>query len=456
MPASTVELFTDAVIATARVLLVSATGVLCAKYPKEKPLLGPSVRQSVGRVSLMVFVPSLFAVSVGATLHLEACARVWPLLVCCAFTVLLCVCISSGVARLIGLEGWRLRIFVIAASFQNGVALPMLLLDSLCEAVPELQEGYPTPADCREGAYALTLIYNVPWRLVMFGYVQPWLLRNKDGIAAAAVGGGGRRRYSELGEIADAAPTVEMSAALTPEMVPAQAPDVLQQSPSAAQGVSEPAASGPTASPDGTPRGWHRRAASGAARLCCDINIAVIPVALSIAFIGPLRRSLFADSTHPFSFVGGALRTLGQPLVPVTSLLCAAAMVPEASDEDKTPGSPAALPQSRLERARQALTSGFCVEATALCIVRLVIAPVAVFSILQVVASSGMIHLRPLEWLIAYIEAGCPSAQVLIVVLVAQGQHGMAGRLSRMYVFEYLLAAVTVTVCVTVGLDLII
>eukprot|EP01062_Namystynia_karyoxenos_P078539 TRINITY_DN8105_c0_g1_i1.p1 TRINITY_DN8105_c0_g1~~TRINITY_DN8105_c0_g1_i1.p1 ORF type:complete len:485 (+),score=140.52 TRINITY_DN8105_c0_g1_i1:91-1545(+) len=483
MGTATVALLVAAVTATARVAVVSVVGALCARFPKNRPLLHPRVREDIGRLGLRVLVPSLFLSAVGATLHAEVARRVWPLLLWCIFSILISAVLAAGAARCIGLGGWRLRVFVVAGAFQNGVSLPMLMLDTLCEAVPELAADYGDPAECREASYALTLLYNIPWRIMIFGFVQPWFARNGEGLAAAAASaaGGGKQRYAQLDDpppprapgsppapAGAASPAEEMAefplamavADVAPPMTPSDGP-ASPASPEAPPQL-EPAAAARWQA--GTRRRHClrrlRHAGRHALAICKDPNIAVIPVALTISLIDPVRGALFGslDKGHPISFIGSALRTLSQPLVPLTVLICAAAMVPPpvhaAADGEPAPERPGpGGPQP--EPVRCSCAAGFWTESAALSFVRLVLSPAAVCACAYALQTTGLLQLYPLEWLLIYIEAAAPSAQLPVVLLTTQGQHAMAGRLSRMYICEYLVAAFSMTAFVTLGLHLV-
>jgi hypothetical protein len=80
MGSSTVQVLITAVLAMAKILVITLLGVLCALRPKGDPLFPQALLQQMGRLCNLLFLPALIASSIGANVTLASLQEYLPLL----------------------------------------------------------------------------------------------------------------------------------------------------------------------------------------------------------------------------------------------------------------------------------------------------------------------------------------------------------------------------------------
>jgi hypothetical protein len=80
MSNSTVQVLITAVLAMAKILVITLLGVLCALRPKVDPLFPQALLQQMGRLCNLLFLPALIASSIGANVTLASLREYLPLL----------------------------------------------------------------------------------------------------------------------------------------------------------------------------------------------------------------------------------------------------------------------------------------------------------------------------------------------------------------------------------------
>jgi hypothetical protein len=80
MSSSTVQVLITAVLAMAKILVITMLGVLCAMRPKGDPLFPQALLQQMGRLCNLLFLPALIGSSIGANVTLASLQEYLPLL----------------------------------------------------------------------------------------------------------------------------------------------------------------------------------------------------------------------------------------------------------------------------------------------------------------------------------------------------------------------------------------
>merc|ERR1712166_1431738 len=91
----------------------------------------------------------------------------------------------------------------------------------------------------------------------------------------------------------------------------------------------------------------------------------------------------------------------------------------------------------------------------ALCVHRLVLLPSVGFGVFAAMHSAGLLGNNRLLQLVILLEFASPSAQTCVVVLAKLGMHAEARRLAFIYVFQYSLSVITMTLFTALALHLI-
>ena len=103
--------------------------------PFPAALLSRDACRYLSRVCALLFQPALVLSSTGATLSFSDLRDSWQLVVAGALTIVLSVGVAVAFERLLlGPESRRaFRPIRMAIAFQNSAAVPLLLMESLCE-----------------------------------------------------------------------------------------------------------------------------------------------------------------------------------------------------------------------------------------------------------------------------------------------------------------------------------
>jgi len=179
-----------------------------------------------------------------------------------------------------------------------------------------------------------------------------------------------------------------------------------------------------------------------------------LAVGCTIGLVRPLQAALFSDSsTSIFRPLGSAIELLSSPVVCLVVLSTGAALVhvqldkinPRASTE-ATATSDAMSPIAVALSVRT-IIGGFCAS-------RLVVAPAITMVLFALVPDS----LRPrthLLQLVMLISAGMPSAQVMVILLNKLNLESEACQLAFLFLFQYSMALITTVFLVAFSLFLV-
>eukprot|EP00053_Salpingoeca_punica_P009079 m.81249 g.81249 ORF g.81249 m.81249 type:complete len:434 (+) comp14867_c0_seq1:71-1372(+) len=154
--------------ATGAVLLLCAVGIIAANYPRAKTgndhgLVSRPVLATISHITTTLFLPCLTATSLGRSLSYSLLSGVWPLLlfslayVAIAAPLALLCCYAFRVSR-----GFA-NAFLVAASFQNVISMPLIVMDTLCA-----QGALQGEVDCFHRASTFTFILQITKSLMFW------------------------------------------------------------------------------------------------------------------------------------------------------------------------------------------------------------------------------------------------------------------------------------------------
>lgn len=344
----------------------------------------------------------------------------------CPLALLVSGILSWASALLLGLHGEHKAAFIVAGTFANSAALPMLVLDTLCGSSEEILQQMDE-AECVNMAFSYINVYTGPFSVFMYGLALPLLKRSipkheaKDGT------------HSVEGKVEiTSTNTNKIESPLYKEMF---------------QSLSSP-------------------------------PIVATFIGIAVGLCRPVSDSLFTPGGFA-SPLGRALSSIGAIGVALQVMLMASALVyrpPPESLEVITPDTKSpmhiesspqesgsehqhALPRSEDNQKADTKASKFSWRAVAaLCTLRLVVVPCVGFSItyfaviLGLFAPTGPGGLRAL---IVFIEWCVPSAQTIIVIMTQLEHHSLAKELGVVYLFMYPLSVITMTCWTALALFLI-
>jgi len=141
------------------VLLINVMGIGLAHIGVlTKPLL-----KSCSRLTTTVLFPALIFAKMGGILTPSMLRDAWPLIPAATAFILIGFLFGRGVAGLlIPASHKQLRmVFVLACSFSNSNALPLVLVEALCK-----QDGFG--ADCFDKSATFIFIWGIVWNLVFW------------------------------------------------------------------------------------------------------------------------------------------------------------------------------------------------------------------------------------------------------------------------------------------------
>lgn len=387
---------TTALKATAELLFIICIGFLLARHG----MLDADARRTFSKFSLVCSYP-LLALSAGRDYDLAAFSRYAGTLLC-ASTLHIAggFCLATAAARLLRVPRQERAYLQLMGAFCNNFTLPFLL----SSAVASTWKHTRAEPDAVGRAYAIVIIYSLPWMLLVLTLGRNAMLAERVG--ADGLTAGQARRSDEL-DAAESAPKEAATPVATPERAP---------------GSRSP--------------GSRASRAVAAARAFASRNPAVPAEALSvcIACIEPVRRLLFYGA---FDWVGRSCRIVGQITPPMGALVMAGALRASLAAEGCA---------SYSQRRRAVLlTIG----------IKLVLMPVLSYAVTLGAVRLGLLERDPLLLLVILLQSAMPSGMTLISVAAVEMPPRWTGRLAALYLPQYLFATFSLTVAVGAALLLI-
>ncbi|KAL3771604.1 hypothetical protein ACHAW5_006631 [Stephanodiscus triporus] len=502
--------------AVAKVFVILAIGYVAAIRPRPIPLMPPHAINSISKMNLYLLVIPLIYSTIASSVTLEKLSSAWFVLVSAIGVIFL----SYGVASLLGrLPFFRVEnktdfdALLIAAAFPNILALPILIFPTLCE-FPVVYDSFYGGEDgstqvekvrsCVDQSNAMIFIYFFAWNLMF------WILGNPALIAA-----GKKRR-----EIANAARELHLSVESVNSddaVVKIDVHDDNEQQ-IIINGATDEAANDVTE--EDTPESEKEKKISERRKRVTDVlqllayallqtikspHLVALVLGFITACIPPLRDALFSPGGG-LRFLGSALESLGYASASVGTLVVAASLVHEASDDVPLANSKLMInsqDESQTElnspsdinskirihdegrtssidhlqqhsrnlrdsmRSRRSSFSQMSIKALAaikrrkptirmhawFIVSRLIVSPAIVCLIVMGMECGGLLDGVPsMAKMVVIVNAGLPGAQIVVLTLKSKGLSDSASIVAKVYLPSYLLSIITIAAWTSLGL----
>eukprot|EP00611_Tribonema_gayanum_P023851 TRINITY_DN50_c1_g1_i2.p1 TRINITY_DN50_c1_g1~~TRINITY_DN50_c1_g1_i2.p1 ORF type:complete len:581 (-),score=188.98 TRINITY_DN50_c1_g1_i2:641-2383(-) len=179
-------------------------------------------------------------------------------------------------------------------------------------------------------------------------------------------------------------------------------------------------------------------------------NIAVA-LGVIIGLIPPLADGLFHNSRSPLRPIGAAMVTVGQPYVAIATLLMASSLAQSRKNTalpTPTVVGTEVMDAAQLHSAQQEQARREKITMLVLVFCPLVVVPMLGFGIFAFLDNYTPIlnSATPLMKLLIIFQLGMPSGLSVIISLSQMHLPAMASSLARMYMYQYLLSIITLTV----------
>ena len=440
------------VTAMLRVLLVGLVGMLAARFPRRpQPLLHESARRDVGGLMINLAWPAMALATVGKTISPDTLNEAWPVAVWAMAHIALGAVVCGAIARVTRVQADFRPAFTVAGSFVNSAALPMLVMETLCEQ-PQLVSDLPNKEECVSTSFGYIMTYTAVWSLFMFLFAVPYLQASHQKHHVKARGGAAKRPAA-VSAIADEVElrVVSTGLELAVDEKRTAGEDPEQEVDGADHRAVATVPSKPEEGEEGGVADHEVKAVSywthvRGALLSPPIVATVIGII--VGMITPLSDALFRGQGVARA-LGGTFETIAQPGVALSTMVMAAALLPDVAraaagtGEVTKANDKAAAKQSCLSRGPVALPT-----VALLCLLRLAVIPASGFGIFYALQNAGAVSSTGRSRLVNFvilIEFASPSAQTCVVVLAKLGMHAMARQLAFAYIFEYAASVFTLT-----------
>ena len=171
MTQSLLPLLGAAAGAMVQVLIIATVGYVCAKRPKDPaPLLTPDALKVISRVANDVFLPCLSAAVLGARINVANLKGDWVLLPAGVAATALGYAVADLTAAILRPTPALKPALRVAIAHPNAFALPLLILQYLCERPSVKEEFDNDEAACTAEAAASLCLYLTAWHFVFWSY----------------------------------------------------------------------------------------------------------------------------------------------------------------------------------------------------------------------------------------------------------------------------------------------
>ena len=412
------EIFLISLGVMVRLVLVAAAGVFAAWRPVGAPLLPASALQQLSRFSAVVLIPCIIVDSIGSSISVKLLRQSVALILYGLGTIGLGLLYARLWGRLCVPPRLRRsslwRVAALATGFPNVVAMPLVIVATVCER-KEVKDDFDDFDDCAKTGAALIFMNSFMWSLVFFTYGIIQLKAIKAGQEDGGATGG-----------AEAPPLPPM---------PRGGPLV--------KFFSEP------------------------------VNASLV-LGTTVGMIRPLQKALFHSSTNPLRAIGGTIEMLAAPVVCLAIVITGASLAhvdfdaigddlaaegdadepPRIKDEEAR--ATVVVDDDEKKRERRKTTAlealyGVRSVVAGFILCRLVFVPATVVCLETVLPLD--LPQKPLGRVVLHVASGMPSAQILIILLHKFGMSKSAAELSFLFVFQYAASLLTMTVLISFSLQ---
>jgi hypothetical protein len=480
--------------AVAKVFVIGTIGYVAAIRPRPIPILPPHAMNAISKMNFDLLVLPLIYTTLASAVTPEKLGSLWIIMVSAVGVI----CLSYGVASLLGMLPFfkvenktdfdALR---VAATFPNIIALPILIFPTLCEFPAVYNSFYEGDLDddntvkyrsCTEQSNAMIFIYFFAWNLVYWIFGHPTLVAagkkrqmNSERLQTAME----HQRSVDSSESEASEGDIEVHNDIDPNNVSDRIDneEATNVQPEGDQMIHR--AHGTRV------RSMFQQVANGMLKTFKSPGFLAMVLGFITACIPPLRNALFSPG-GALRFLGSALEALGSASAAVGTLICAASLNHQASDD--TPGagnndrlvcqSQAEQTQDHgevstsrdfravMQRRRSSITQ-FSIKTMAAIrrrkptirmhtwffFSRHIVTPAIVcLIILAMDCGSFLDDVPSLAKMVVIVNSGLPGAQLIVLTLKAKGLSDSASIVAKVYLPSYLLSVITIAAWTSLGL----
>lgn len=424
-----------------KILFISIAGVISAKHPVSDPILPVSALKGLARLNNMTLLPCLIVYSLGATLSPELLAKIGILILFCAANYGLSYIVALTVGRFLH-EKDNEELFsavLVAICNPNAVALPILLMQGICQN-PIVNQDFGSDASaCANLATSMIFVYITGWFIMFWGFSFPLL--QKPIVAHVVKESVSSSSNSYFSHFLKLIPTLKQMF-LSPSMI-------------------------------------------------------AIYIGMFIGLVTPLQQLIFTKPTPGLPF-GDSINVIGNPVVCLNCIIMAAslahcdyspiiqfftdniiinklkghnsdnqhALVPAGEEvanpldielSSKSKNVEKIVVKSGTSQIEEKATLPHARSVVALIVCRLFLCPFLSLLFVKICLGIGILNPKTdrLMSIFIVIQGSTPPAQVLITTLNQLGYGKIASSLSYMFIFVYSLSILTVTMWVTISMVMV-
>lgn len=426
-----------------KILFISIAGVISAKHPVSDPILPLSALKGLARLNNLTLLPCLIVYSLGATLSPELLAKIGILILFCAANYGLSYIVALTVGRFIH-EKDNEELFsavLVAICNPNAVALPILLMQGICQNPIVNQDFNSDAGACADLATSMIFVYITGWFIMFWGFSYPLLQKPK---------------------------VVHLRVEVVKESISSSSNSYLTQ---------------------------FLKLIPTLKQMFLSPSMIAIYIGMFIGLVTPLQQLIFTKQTPGLPF-GDSIYAIGNPVVCLNCIIMAAslahcdyspiiqfftdimnklkghnnsdnqhALVP-VGEEVLNPLDIELSKSKNVEKVEaKSGTSPIVEKATlpharsvvALIVCRLFLCPFLSLLFVKICLGIGILNPKTdrLMSIFIIIQGSTPPAQVLITTLNQLGFGKIASSLSYMFIFVYSLSILTVTMWVTISMVMV-
>jgi predicted permease len=173
-------------------------GFFAARYPVAKPLLSKPALQYISRLSTFIFIPCLSIASLGASINFRLFSQIGFLVVCCPIVTAISYCLSETIGKLLmnkNIDKGMATAVSVACCFANTISLPIMIMQTLCEE-DIVNADYEHSAQlCGESVSGMIFLYGAGFHAIYWTNAVT-RLRMVTTSADGTVGGDGNQPAS--------------------------------------------------------------------------------------------------------------------------------------------------------------------------------------------------------------------------------------------------------------------
>ena len=157
-------------MATVQFLILAGVGAVAAIRPKAGPLLSPEKVSFLARLANDVFMPCWTMATIGAQVDLAQLRKDWAIVILGFLTVFLGFAIADLTALFFRPTQSMIPAMRVSIAQVNALAVPLVLLGSLCESRRVNDAFDEDSGDCKDDAAGKLNVFMVAWHATFWSY----------------------------------------------------------------------------------------------------------------------------------------------------------------------------------------------------------------------------------------------------------------------------------------------